>query len=409
MRSAIIFVVLASAFALQPAYGSGSRCGIIVIGTDSSPADADALNLAVAGPHDASHVRICLLGRFRLDSDEYVSFDPAHVDAPDEAVERLEFVGLHGATITGGFQPLRMPPESELPRLAIRDLRFVEPHATAVSIFRGNERIEISGLHVEGVTTEYVPELDAYLHEGIALTTPYAEIDGKVVIERNTLDGGTYGNVEDLQTISAGIALYGAFESLNPYPMTAAISVSRNVLKNWSGSAIAALDVDGAILWRNSIVSGAFGNLNNNGACSSAVGIGSAAGISLAGVTNTLVMGNSVRLQTATDGNGDTPCTVGIILVSDIADVLNIPDSTGNLVTNNTIVGHGTYALLVGRQTPLDGAVEDNFYLANHLSFFAPTGASLIIGPNANGNTFLGHFPTIDGNVAGNTIIDFGF
>ena len=83
----------------------------------------------------------------------------------------------------------------------------------------------------------------------------------------------------------------------------------------------------------------------------------------------------------------------------------------GNIVYRNRIRGSGTYAIVVGVTLgalppgPVVSVETDNLFALNRLGNFAPLGASLFIGPGANGNAFVGDFPSLDGNVAGNDVI----
>jgi hypothetical protein len=123
--------------------------------------------------------------------------------------------------------------------------------------------------------------------------------------------------------------LFGVF-ALNTNPVSASVRVARNDLRNWAGSAIAAIGSSGATIDNNSIAPGSFANQIPGGTCAVPTGLGSATGISLTGTVNSLVKSNTIEL--------------------------------------------------------------------------AATAASLFLGTGANGNTFRGNFPTVEGNIAGNSI-----
>ena len=87
------------------------------------------------------------------------------------------------------------------------------------------------------------------------------------------------------------------------------------------------------------------------------------------------------------------------------------PDvADGNIVYRNRIKGSGTYAIVVGVTTslppgPTTSVETDNLVALNRLGNVAAQAASLFIGPGANGNAFVGSFPSLSGNVAGNDVI----
>jgi len=369
------------------------RCDVTVTGSGSDPIDAAAVSLAINGPHSAANVTVCLQGLFDFGTTSFVAIDPLG------PVEELNVTGLDGATIVGGIQPLRFMQTSTLPRLSIKNLRFVSPFETAISIFRGNERIEISGVAIDGVQSLFVPGFGLAIREGVAVTAAFAEIAGDVEITNNTIDGGVYDNVTDLQVVNAGIGLFGGF-ALNANPISASVRVARNDLRNWAGSAIAAIGLSGATIDNNSIAPGSFANKILSGACAMPTGLGSATAISLTGTVNSLIKSNTIELAPAFDGEGSPACNAGIVLLGNAG--ASTSDSTGNEFKGNQVVGTGSYGFVVGLDT--SAAEEGNWYHDNNLSTLAATRASLFLGTGANGNTLKGNFPTVEGNVAGNSI-----
>jgi hypothetical protein len=83
----------------------------------------------------------------------------------------------------------------------------------------------------------------------------------------------------------------------------------------------------------------------------------------------------------------------------------------GTILYRNRIRGSGTYAIVVGVTPaalppgPTVSVETDNLFALNALGNFTPQNASLFIGPGAVDNAFVGNFPSIEGNVDGNTVI----
>ena len=105
---------------------------------------------------------------------------------------------------------------------------------------------------------------------------------------------------------------------------------------------------------------------------------------------------------------GDAVLILYAIAVLGSAVAAGVAD--GNIVYRNRIKGSGTYAIVVGVTAtvppgPTVSVETDNLFALNRLGNFAPLGASLFLGPGANGNAFVGNFPSLSGNVAGNDVI----
>lgn len=382
-----------------------NRCDITVTGMQTSPSDAGAVHLAVNGPHVAPVVTVCLSGDFDFGSTGFVAIDPASSD-PTLPVQELRIVGLSDATIHGGWQPLQFRETSALPRLSISGLRFEDPTVSAISIFRGNEAIDISDVEIDGVIGDEIIAggITAVVREGIAFSTAFAKIAGEVRVEKNAIDGGSYDPVADRTVVNAGIGLFGAFNPINGFPFSATVVVSNNVLTNWSGSGIAVIDLADARIELNRIEPGAFADLPpaGPGVCARATGLGRAAGMSFAGFIDSTVINNTIVLEQAFDGNGQPACNAGFILLGN--NGVQTSDSTGNTFAGNIVGGSGTYAFVVGLDS--SNFETDNTFLGNNVSTFSPDGAHLFLGTGAYDNTFKGSFPAVDGNVAGNSIRD---
>ena len=378
---------------------SNPRCDVTVTATGSSPSDSFAVNTAINGPHTTAEVTVCLVGEFDFGTTDLVVIDPT-AGAPVPQIEELNITGLDGATIVGGLQPLRFAGTSSLPRLSITNLRFENPFVTAVSIFRSNEFVEISGIEIDGVQSLFVPAFGVTLREGITITTAFAEIAGEVRIKDNLVDGGVFDSALDLTSVNSGIGLYGAFGAINPNPFSANVLVSNNHVRNWSGSGIAAISLNDARFELNRIEPGAFGNQIPGGACAVPTGLGAAAGMSLTGIVDSTVLNNTIILTSAQDGNGAAVCNAGIILLGNNGAATSV--SADNEFLGNIVTGAGRYAFVVGLDT--SAAEQNNSFVGSNVSTFAPSGAHLFLGGGANGNSFKGHYPSVEGNLAGNSI-----
>ncbi|HET7608806.1 MAG TPA: hypothetical protein VFL84_09035, partial [Gammaproteobacteria bacterium] len=319
----------------------------------------------------------------------------------------------HGkkATIRNGAQALTK--QTAQPTLfSIENLRFEQPLFSAISILGAGpaSSTKISDVNIVGVRTFLFPAFNARFREGISVSTALAPIGGDIEISNNVIDGGTYTADDTTLAVSSAIAVTGALPQPGPanQPFTARLRISDNKLVNWSGSGILAAGVDELTIERNVIQPGAFANTLPLG-CTTANGLGSANGISLQSVRDATVRDNAITLVPAVTGAG-TPatCTAGLILVGPTNVAGGVAD--GNIVYRNRIKGSGTYAIVVGVTAtlppgPTVSVESDNLFALNRLGNFAPLGASLFLGPGANGNAFVGNFPSLAGNVAGNDVI----
>ena len=181
--------------------------------------------------------------------------------------------------------------------------------------------------------------------------------------------------------------------------MSATVRIAGNEIRNFSGSGILAISVTGATIEDNTILPGAFANQIPIGGCAGVTGVGAANGLSFVGTADSLVQRNTVHLVPALDGDGATPCTTGIIVVGDNGAAT--ADSTDNVFRMNGITGQGTYAVLVGTDTSM--AETGNQFISNSVGSFIPSAATVFLGTGATGNTFIGYFPSIEGNQAGNS------
>lgn len=376
-----------------------ASCDVIVNGQNNPAVDVPAVASAVNAPPAAGDVTVCLAGTFDFGPPPAPPAASTVSIAPAPSVTALRILGVNDAngkkaTIRGGFQALTLTPAATLPSFAIENLRFVRPALSAISILRANGSVRISGVNIADVQSYFFPAFGGRFREGIAVSS-LAPVTGEIVIADSVIDGGTYGLDDTTLAVSAGIVLTGAFG--NNQPFTARVRISDNKLADWSGSGILLLGVNEATIERNRIDPGAFANMTPG--CASANGMGAANGISLAGVDDSTVRDNVIVLEPALTGAGTPPpCSAALMLAGNAAN-----GADGNIVYRNRIRGSGTYALVVGMPS---GTTEvDNLFALNPVGNFVPTIATLSIGPGTSGNSFVGSFPSVTGNVAGNVII----
>jgi hypothetical protein len=381
------------------------NCDISVVGQDdpSPTGDVLAVSTAVNGPHSSSNVTVCLEGTFDFGTGtvgNFVLINPAHISPPDTVAE-LSIIGINDAdrnkaTIKNGFQALRFfsftdPPTNTIPNLLpvlrIKNIHFKDPLFTAISIFRGNQLIEISGNEIDGIKT-FLLTPTVPLREGIAVSAVITAINGKILIEENTLDGGNYDPLDllDVNANSFGIGIIGqAPPPPGANPVNAEVIIRGNTLKNWARSAILVQGLQPVTTIEN--------NLIEPGEFATAFAVPCVAnGIELLNVDDDSVMNNTIHKVTSLRADGNPPaCTTGILIGF---------DSSSNLFRANKITGDGTYAInLAG-----NAVEENNVFIGNNLTGFTPSGATVNLGPNASNNTFVGSSGTVTGNTAANTI-----
>jgi hypothetical protein len=331
-------------------------------------------------------------------------------------VTGIHIVGLNDvngkkATIRNGIQALTKQ-GAQPPVFSIENLRFEQPQFSAISILGAapTGSIKISGVSIVGVRTFLFPAFNGRFREGIAVSSGITAVGGDIEISNNVIDGGTYTADDTALGVSGGIVLTGALPPPQPAnrPFTARVRISDNKIVNWSGSGILAAGVSELTIENNVIQPGAFANTIPPG-CTAANGGGAANGISLQSVHDGTIRDNVITLVPAVTGAGDTPaCTAGLILVGPTNVAPGMTD--GTVVYRNRIRGSGTYAIVVGTTTllgpgPTSSVETDNLFALNGLGNFTPQSFSLFIGPGAIDNAFVGNFPSIDGNVDGNTVI----
>jgi hypothetical protein len=362
--------------------GEPPDCDVVVAGQNLPAVDPanvqTAVNTGGAGPRT-----VCLAGVFDFGEEGFVVIDP------EPAVPALAIVGLNDLTgkaaIRNGLEPFRFSPASTLPVLRIANLRFERPSFAAIAIFRGNQRVEISGVHVDGVESIHLSFFGLALREGIVLTSTFAEIAGEVVIRDNVIDAGTYGPA-DLDDVNFGILASGG-APLNPFPITAALTIERNEVLNWAGSGIGVVGVHGSVIQHNRIRPGPVAlELSDPSVCV-------ANGILLGGSDASQVQYNTIDKDLALSPVSNAPpaCSAGVVLQG---------IAIGSFVTGNRIAGAGSHALFLQGTA----AQEENRFLGNNLTHFAATGATVFLGPQAKNNTFIGHVHSVEGNVTENAI-----
>ena len=402
--------VLAAAFAQSA--GAQVTCTVTVTGQNDPAVDASAVQSATNQAF-VGDLTVCLQGTF----DFGAPVPPAVISVAISAspfTTALHVVGLNDtqgkkATIRNGVQALAKQ-GAQPPIFSIENLRFEQPQFSAVSILGAGpaSNIKLSNLNIAGVRTFFFPAFNGRFREGIVVTTGVGPVGGDIEISNNVIDGGTYA-ADD--TSVGGIVLTGALPQ-PPFPpnqpFTARVRISDNKLVNWSSSGILAAGISELTIERNVIQPGAFANTIGAG-CTGANGVAAASGISLQSVRDATIRDNTITLVPALTGAGTpAPCTAGIILTGPTNVAPGIAD--GNIVYRNRVKGSGTYGIVVGVTTslppgPTTSVETDNLFALNRLGNFAPLGASLFIGPGANGNAFVGNFPSLSGNVAGNDVI----
>jgi hypothetical protein len=404
--------VFAAAFAHSA--GAQVACTVTLTGQNDPTVDVPAVQAAVNQAF-VGDLTVCLQDTFDFGAPVPPSTNSVSIVA-SPLTTGIHIVGLNDAqgkkaTIRNGTQALTK--QTIRPSFfSVENLRFEQPQFSAISILGAGpaNSTKVSGVTIVGVRTFFFPAFNARFREGIAVGTALAPIGGDIEISNNVIDGGTYTADDMTLAVSAGIALTGALPQPGPanQPFTARVRISDNKFVNWSGSGILAAGVNELTIERNVIQPGAFANTLPLG-CTSANGLGSANGISLQSVRDATVRDNVITLVPAITGAG-TPatCTTGLVLVGPTNVAAGVAD--GNIVYRNRIKGSGTYAIVVGATAtlppgPTVSVETDNLFALNRLGNFAPLGASLLLGPGANGNAFVGNFPSLSGNIAGNDVI----
>jgi hypothetical protein len=377
-------------------------CSVTVTGQNSPTVDVAAVASAVNSPTAAGDVTVCLAGTFDFGVVVFPVTNSVNIIG-NPFVTSLRIVGLNDAngkraTIRNGVQALTLNAGSLLPNLVIENLRFVQPAFTAVSILRSNVSVRISGLHISGVQSYIFPPFNnARFRDGISVGSALAEINGEIVIADNVIDGGVYGPDDGALAVSGGVVLTGALPGAANRPFNARVRISDNKLVNWSGSGILAAGVREATIERNRIEPGAFANLAPG--CAQPNGLGAGTGISLQTVLDSTIRDNVITMEPAVTSAGAAPaCSAGLVLIGAATGPTN-----GNVVYRNRIRGTGTYAIVVGGTSA--STELDNLIALNPVGNFAPLGATLFIGAGASGNSFVGNFPSIAGDVGGNVVI----
>ena len=421
---------LAAVFVQNANAHYGVDCDVTVTGQNNPDVDAAAVSAAVNSPALTGDVTVCLAGTF--------DFGPAPAGPPSFSVAivgnpsmtSLRIVGLNSgfrkpATIRRGIQALTLHGTTTLPSFSIDNLKFEQPTFSAISILRSIERVRITDVHVAGVLTHTftilstpppIPnppppvEITLKFREGIAVTAAFADIEGEIEISGNVVDGGTYSPGDSALLVGSGIVLVGALNLTQATNFFAKANVSNNRVLNWAGAGIiAAGGISDATIEENWIEPGAFARLQP--ACTGLNGDGSASGIALGGVTNSTVRDNVIQLVPAfTDTGAAAQCTAGLIVRG-----MTVGGASGNIFFGNRIRGTGTYAMIAGTPAPtppppfppaLPTIEANNLFAFNWVFGFTATNATLFIGSGATANAFIGNFPSIEGNAAGNWVIN---
>jgi Right handed beta helix region len=380
------FGMVCAAHAAGPVY-----CDVTVIGQEVPALDIPAVESAINNPLLSGKVTVCLQGTFDFGTGApLASF--ARIDPP-AAVGELNIAGLddadgNKAAIKNGSQPLAFISTFSLPVLTIRNLRFEQPRISAISIFSGNELVEVSDVQIEGVVTGPIISGGSIfrIRQGIAVTSVLSEVKGRIVIKDNTIDGGAYGARDARIDVNGGIVVVSTSPT-NPFPITGDILIQGNIVRNWSGNGINISGPAKVAIEKNLIQPGPFANLvPNPNACV-------ANGIFITHNESAVVEGNTIEMVTALTATNTSPCTAGIVLAM---------DANNDVFKANKVIGTGRYAIAVmGNPANPD---QNNLFLGNNLTGFSPTGATVSLGPFATNNTFVGNSGTVVGNTGANTI-----
>jgi hypothetical protein len=371
------------------------NCTVTVTGQNDPGVDKHAVWSAVNQTPVAGALTVCLTGIFDFGPGTTLVDAAVGINTgPD--ITSLRIVGLNArggqrATIRRGIQPLTLIPTTTLANLTIENLRFEAPAFSAISIWRSIESVRLAHLQVVD------PRSFGVVRSGISIISNSAPVEGDIWILDNDLDGGLFdGNSADLK-VSAGVDLAGPRPALAAQPLTASVHIIGNRISNWSGSGISGVGVQNVTIEGNAIKTGPFAD--GSVECIRENGMGVSNGIALANARSSRIAANSITLVPTLTATG-TPatCTTGIALRSN-----SVGETSGNVVELNRISGTGSYALLLG--TPNSFDETGNLYALNPVNAFAAQGASLYIGPGANGNTLIGPFPSVEGNVAGNQVL----
>lgn len=397
----VLFAALAHSAAAQV------TCTLTVTGQNDPAVDVAAVQAAVSAPA-IGDTAVCLQGIFDFGTPPPGTNNSVTI-AQGPGATSMRIVGLDDsrgkkATIRNGTQALTKVTVSP-PFFSIENLRFEGPTFSAVSILGAGPvgTLKLTGLNVVGVKTFFFPAFNLRLREAIAITSAVNPIGGDIDISNNVLDGGTYTADDSILAVSSGVALTGAIANGTNQPFTARVHVADNRIVNWSGSGILAGGIRETTIERNVIQPGTFANMIpfSPPACAWNNANGSVSGIGLASVGDATVRDNTITMVPALNGAGAAPsCTAGIIVVG----FTNVApgNANGNLVYRNRIRGSGNYAFVVGQTASIE---TENLFALNKLGNFTPLSASLFLGAGANDNDFVGNFPTVEGNVAGNVLI----
>jgi hypothetical protein len=397
-RSGVLGAVVALVLTFHAVAQSPVDCQATVIGQNDAAVDAAAVAAAVNSPLATGDVTVCLSGRF----DFGLAVPAGNISvpvAPNPTVVALRIVGLDDAngqraTIRNGTQPIGLV--RPVPIFSVHNVRFVNPAYSAITMLTAGATVRIAGNHVAGVRSFAPSGQPGLFRNGITVTPVFAPISADVVIEDNVISGGSYTAADASLAVSAGVTLVGA---LGPsrLPFTGRVTIKNNRFANWSGVGILAIGLNDATIEGNRIDTGSFANAGAG--CAQPNGNGSASGISVAGLANSLIRDNVVEVVPSLTAVGTVPpCTAGII-----ATGVQAADATNNIFYRNRVRGGGTHALVVGATG--FGAETDNVFAQNGVANFVPTSATLMLGPAATENVLIGDFPSVQGNAAANDIV----
>lgn len=422
IRAAVVGA-LAAGFVQNANAHYGVDCDATVTGQNDPAVDVAAVTAAVNSPDLAGDVTVCLTGifDFGLAPPSVPMFSVSIFGGP--SMTSLRIVGLNSyfrkqATIRRGIQALTLRQTATLPSLTIENLRFEQPAFSAVSILRSIERVRISGLHIAGVTSHTIPTGPPapilMFREGIAVTAALGNIEGEIEISGNVVDGGTYGPGDSTLLVGSGIVLVGALNPTQTTGFFAKVNVSNNRVTNWAGAGILASGVISDVtIEENWVENGAFARLVPS--CASTNGDSAASGIALGGVINSTVRDNAINLVPAfTDTGAATVCSAGLLVRG-----MPVSGASGNIFFGNRIRGNANYAMVAGTPLPtpppppppfipptLPTVETNNLFAFNWVFGFTGTNATLFIGSGATANAFIGSFPVIEGNTAGNWVLN---
>ena len=416
MRMTALLLLALSSARIPDAWAERNDCTKTVPDPGSSAPHAIQLAQAINDPNAMGDVTVCITGTLSFGPFDWVTIQPS------AAVTELAVVGVDDeagepATIENGTMPLRFGglapgsppgapplPRSSLPVLRILNLRLHHPSVGAIAIQNGNQLVEISGVHVDGVRTELVatPDGPVPFRVGIVVQSQFYPIDGVVDISGNHVNAGSYDPASwDALHNNLGISVTVPFGSAD-------VRIEDNLVENWAVHGIGVGASSGVLVEHNTIAPGSF--TIDHPVPVSCIGTG----IFISNSVHTLVKNNHIHKEltyAASQPEGVGPprfCSPAVLVYW----------SRDNVFMGNVITGTSGYAfvlsLLFDSSAPQLPLTADNLFLGNNTSALelVPTsvvwrgvtrtnGTTVHLGPDAWTNVFVGGTGSVSGNQNG--------